>query len=180
MIGMAQLATTMAFASIPYLVPSLGMAYNYSIGSISNTVMLYGVLSAVGIWMGAWLGCVLVQKASTAKATFQARNLTRTISYIIAFIGFAILLFESTNYILYSLGSVLAALILFNIPNYWAEMSEVTPPAIAPDFIFFTGAIASSGFFLGPLISIMLIVKAHKYPGGSVVVSHRHCPIREH
>jgi len=40
-------------------------------------------------------------------------------------------------------------------------MSEVTPLALAPDFIFFTGAIASSGFFLGPLISIMLIVKAH-------------------
>ncbi len=161
MIGLSQLATTMAFASIPFLVPALGSAHRYASGRIADTVMLYGMLAAVGVWAGAWLGDVWTRTTSTAQATFRARNRTRTISQIVAFIGFAVLLFGGAHYILYSLGAVLAVLILFNIPNYWAEMGEVTPPAVAGNFIFFSGALASSGFFLGPLISIVLIVEAH-------------------
>lgn len=161
MIGLSQLATTMAFASIPFLVPALGSAHRYASGRIADTVMLYGMLAALGVWAGALLGDVWTRTTSTAQATFRARNRTRTISQIAAFIGFALLLFGGAHYVLYSLGAVLAALILFNIPNYWAEMGEVTPPAVAGNFIFFSGAIASSGFFLGPLISIVLIVEAH-------------------
>jgi hypothetical protein len=109
----------------------------------------------------AWPGDVWTRDKSTASATFRARNRTRTISQIVAFIWFALLLFEGAHYLIYSPGSVMAALILFNNPNYWAEMCEVTPPAMGEDFIFFLGTIASSGFFLGPLISLILIVNSH-------------------
>ncbi|WP_054843966.1 hypothetical protein [Vulcanisaeta souniana] len=109
---------------------------------------------------GAILGSILVRRTRTIRETFRARNLTRTISYIISFIGFLTLLFPQGNYIVYTVGATLAALILFNIPNYWAEMTEVVPPGISGDFVFYAGAIASAGFFLGPLISVSLIVAA--------------------
>ncbi|BDR93028.1 MFS transporter [Vulcanisaeta souniana] len=159
-IGFAQIATTMAFASIPYLVPTYGYWLGYSVPAVSNTVLIYGIISGLGIWGGAILGSILVRRTRTIRETFRARNLTRTISYIISFIGFLTLLFPQGNYIVYTVGATLAALILFNIPNYWAEMTEVVPPGISGDFVFYAGAIASAGFFLGPLISVSLIVAA--------------------
>lgn len=123
-------------------------------------VLIYGILSGLGIWGGALLGSAMVKRTRTAKETFRARNLTRTISYIISFIGFLVLVLYSNNYVFYVIGAVLAALVLFNIPNYWAEMTEVVPPGISGEFVFFTGAIASAGFFLGPLMSVYLIVSA--------------------
>ena len=160
-IGFAQIATTMAFASIPYLVPTYGYFMRFDVVAVSNTVLIYGVLSGVGIWGGAILGSLLVRGTRTVRETFVARNLTRTISYVISFVGFLVLLLFRYDYFMYTLGAVLAALILFNIPNYWAEMVEVVPPGISGDFVFFAGSIASAGFFLGPLISVYLIVTAH-------------------
>ncbi len=159
-IGFAQIATTMAFASIPYLIPTFGYAAGYGVTAVSIAVLTYGILSGFGIWGGAILGSVLVRRTNTARETFRARNMTRTISYIISFIGFLTLILFGTNYVPYVIGAVLAALVLFNIPNYWAEMTEVVPPGISGEFVFFAGAIASSGFFLGPLISAYLIVNA--------------------
>ncbi|MFP3211612.1 MAG: MFS transporter [Thermocladium sp.] len=159
-IGFAQIATTMAFASIPYLVPTYGYAARYSPTAVSTAVLIYGILSGLGIWGGALLGSAMVKRTRTAKETFRARNLTRTISYIISFVGFLVLVLFSNNYAFYVIGAVLAALVLFNIPNYWAEMTEVVPPGISGEFVFFAGAIASAGFFLGPLMSVYLIVSA--------------------
>ncbi len=160
-IGIAQIATTSAFAAIPFLVPAIGTIARFNITSISNTVLFYGILSAIGIWIGAILGCRLVSKTTTNIDAFKARNLTRTISYVLALIGFVLLLLKYDNYVFYIIGSILAALILFNIPNYWAEMGEVVPQAISGDFIYYSGAIASAGFFIGPLIAIIFLVLRH-------------------
>ncbi|MFP3211623.1 MAG: MFS transporter [Thermocladium sp.] len=159
-IGFAQIATTMAFASIPYLVPTSGYAAGYSPTAVSMAVLIYGIISGLGIWGGALLGSAMVRRTRTIKETFRARNLTRTISYIISLIGFLVLTLFSDNYALYVIGAVLAALVLFNIPNYWAEMTEVVPSGVSGEFVFFSGAVASAGFFLGPLISIYLIISA--------------------
>ena len=159
-IGFSQIATTMAFASIPYLVPVIGYKVKYSLVAVSNTVFIYGILAALMTLMGALLGSYLVSKHQQAENIFKSRNLTRTLSYIIAFIGFLLLVIIPYFhfYIIYLIGSIFSASILFNIPNYWSEMGEVVPPSISGDFIFFSGAVASSGFFLGPLITIYLIV----------------------
>jgi len=159
-IGFSQIATTMAFASIPYLVPVIEYRIRYSEITVSNTVFIYGMLAALMTWAGAALGSLLVSRHSAASDVFRARNKTRTISYIIGFAGFLLLLYLHYHviYFIYLIGAILAASILFNIPNYWAEMGEVVPESISGDFIFFSGAVASSGFFLGPLITILLIV----------------------
>jgi MFS family permease len=154
-IGLAQNATTMLFASIPFLVPLFGYSLHIPKKTVADTVQLYGYISGGMIILGALVGSALVANAPSLRAVFRRRNRTRYVSHALATAGLILLLTDHTV-TGYMAGSVLIACILFNIPNYWAEMAEIAPDGFQGDFIFAAGTVASFGFIGGPLLTILL------------------------
>ncbi|MCU4160829.1 MFS transporter [Acidiphilium sp. AL] len=161
-IGLSQIATTMLFASVPFLVPFYGYAMHLSPKIIANTVILYGLTSGAMIVAGALFGSAIVRRQTTVRDIFRSRNSARHIGHAIATIGLLMLLFGKgiTSYVL---GSIFASCIVFNIPNYWAELVEVVPSGYRGDFIFAAGAVASFGFLGGPAFSITILRVFHSY-----------------
>jgi MFS family permease len=157
-IGLAQNATTMLFASIPFLVPLFGYSLHIPKKTVADTVQLYGYISGGVIILGALVGSALVANAPSLRAVFRRRNHTRYVSYALATAGLILLLTDHTV-TGYMTGSVLISCVLFNIGNYWAEMAEVAPDGFQGDFIFAAGTVASFGFIGGPLLTILL----HRY-----------------